>query len=70
MADRFGARAGERQMLTAFLDWYRVVVEHKLEGLSFVDASRQLTGTGCAPSPERERTAVPVATNERQRRSP
>ena len=46
MSDRFGARLGEREMLTGFLDWYRAIVERKIEGLSSEDASRQLTGTG------------------------
>lgn len=46
MADRFGARFGEREMLTGFLDWYRAIVERKVEGVSLEDASRQLTGTG------------------------
>lgn len=32
MADDFGARLGEREMLTGFLDWYRSIVEQKVDG--------------------------------------
>lgn len=51
MANRIGARLvnarlADREMLTGFLDWYRAIVEHKVEGLSLEEASRQLTGTG------------------------
>lgn len=33
-------------MLTGFLDWYRAVVERKLDGLSLADATRKLTDSG------------------------
>ena len=42
----FGGESPEREMLTGFLDWYRAIVEHKLEALSLPDASRQLTPSG------------------------
>jgi len=41
-----GGQLGEREMLTGFLDWYRAVVERKLEGLPLADATRKLTGSG------------------------
>jgi len=36
----------ERAMLGEFLDWYRGVVEHKLDGLLFEDATRASTPSG------------------------
>lgn len=36
-------------MLTGFLDWYRVVVEHKVEGLSDLAAGRIMTPSGLSP---------------------
>ena len=36
-------------MLTGFLDWYRRVVEHKVEGLSEADARRVMTRSGLSP---------------------
>jgi hypothetical protein len=44
-----GGRADERDMLCGFLDWYRSVVERKVEGLTFDDASREMTATGLSP---------------------
>jgi uncharacterized damage-inducible protein DinB len=44
-----GGRADERDMLCGFLDWYRSVVEHKVEGLGLDDASREMTATGLSP---------------------
>jgi uncharacterized damage-inducible protein DinB len=36
-------------MLSGFLDWYRSVVEHKVEGLMLDDATRFMTPTGLSP---------------------
>jgi hypothetical protein len=36
-------------MLSGFLDWYRSVVEHKVEGLALDDAVRVMTPTGLSP---------------------
>jgi uncharacterized damage-inducible protein DinB len=36
-------------MLSGFLDWYRAVIEHKVEGLTFDDATRVMTPTGLSP---------------------
>jgi uncharacterized damage-inducible protein DinB len=36
-------------MLTGFLDWYRTVVEHKVQGLSADSASKAMTETGLSP---------------------
>jgi uncharacterized damage-inducible protein DinB len=44
-----GGRSDERAMLAGFLDWYRGVVENKVDGLSLEDASRQMTPTGLSP---------------------
>jgi uncharacterized damage-inducible protein DinB len=44
-----GGRAGEREMLCGFLDWYRSVVEHKVGGLARDVASRAMTPTGLSP---------------------
>jgi len=41
-----GGESPEREMLTGFLDWYRAIVEQKVEALSLPDASRQLTPSG------------------------
>ena len=50
MSDRdFGGLSGERDLLTGYLDWYRAVVEHKVEGLSLADGARQLTASGLSP---------------------
>jgi len=42
----FGGQLGEREMLIGFLDWYRAIVERKVDGLPLADATRALTGTG------------------------
>ncbi|MGH8989173.1 MAG: DinB family protein [Acidimicrobiales bacterium] len=42
-------RSGEREMLTGFLDWYRAIIERKVQGLTMGDASREMTGTGLSP---------------------
>jgi hypothetical protein len=36
----------ERETLEGFLDWYRSVIERKVEGLSLGDATRVMTPTG------------------------
>ena len=46
MNDPLGVRRGERETLDGFLDWYRAVVERKVEGLSLGDARRVTTPTG------------------------
>jgi len=33
MSESLGGRAEERALLSGFLDWYRAVVEHKVDGL-------------------------------------
>jgi hypothetical protein len=48
-SDHLGVRADERSMLTGFLDWYRTVVEHKVQGLSLPDCARVMTPTGLSP---------------------
>src|SRR5262245_49789016 len=47
--DHLGARAEERLMLCGFLDWYRSIVERKVEGLMRDDATRVMTPTGLSP---------------------
>jgi hypothetical protein len=44
--DPLGVRQGERETLEGFLDWYRAVVERKVDGLSPDDAQRVMTPTG------------------------
>ena len=39
-------RRGERETLEGFLDWYRAVVEGKVDGLTPADAKRVMTPTG------------------------
>lgn len=46
MDDSLGVRRGERETLGGFLDWYRAVVERKVDGLSLEDAKRVMTPTG------------------------
>lgn len=46
MDDTFGVRRGERETLEGALDWYRAIVEHKIEGLSSKRATETLTPTG------------------------
>jgi Protein of unknown function (DUF664) len=36
-------------MLNGFLDWYREVVDHKVQGLSRDDATRTMTASGLSP---------------------
>ncbi|HEY7137041.1 MAG TPA: DinB family protein [Acidimicrobiia bacterium] len=47
MVDRTAVAEGE--LLVGFLDWYRTVVEHKVEDLSFADAARVVTPSGLSP---------------------
>jgi hypothetical protein len=44
--DNLGVRQGERETLGGFLDWYRAVVERKVDGLTLEDAKRITTPTG------------------------
>jgi hypothetical protein len=44
--DYLGVRKGERETLGGFLDWYRAVVERKVDGLSLEDAKRVMTPSG------------------------
>lgn len=46
MDDPLGVRRGERETLEGFLDWYRSVVERKVDGLRLDDATRVMTPTG------------------------
>ncbi len=46
MDDPLGVRRGERETLEGFLDWYRAVVERKIDGLALDDAKRVMTPTG------------------------
>ena len=46
MDDPLGVRRGERETLEGFLDWYRAVVERKVDGLSLEDAKRVMTPSG------------------------
>ncbi len=46
MDDPLGVRQGERETLGGFLDWYRAVVERKVEGLTLDDAKREMTPSG------------------------
>ena len=46
MDDPLGVRRGERETLGGFLEWYRAVVERKVEGLTSEDAKRVRTPTG------------------------
>ena len=46
MEDSLGVRRGERETLDGFLDWYRAVVERKVDGLNPDDAKRMMTPTG------------------------
>ncbi len=45
----FGGQFGERELLTGFLDWNRLVVERKTDGLELADAAREQTATGLSP---------------------
>lgn len=42
----FGGQDHERELLGGFLDWYREVVQHKVEDLTLEDASQVRTPTG------------------------
>lgn len=46
MEDPLGVRRDERETLQGALDWYRAVVEHKVEGLSFEQSKEVMTPTG------------------------
>jgi Protein of unknown function (DUF664) len=48
-SDFLGSRGDERSMLCGFLDWYRAVVPHKLEGLTDGQAGTILTPSGLSP---------------------
>jgi Protein of unknown function (DUF664) len=47
--DPLGLRRGERETLEGFLDWYRAVIERKVDGLTAEDAKRVITPTGMSP---------------------
>jgi hypothetical protein len=47
--DSLGVRRGERETIEGFLDWYRAVVEHKVDGLSFDQATQVMTPSGLCP---------------------
>jgi len=49
MDDILGFRLGERAMLVGFLDWYRSVVERKVDGLTLEQARTVMTPTGMSP---------------------
>jgi hypothetical protein len=44
--DTLGVRRGERETLEGALDWYRAIVENKVDGLSLDQAGRIMTPTG------------------------
>jgi hypothetical protein len=44
--DALGVRRNERETLEGALDWYRAVVEHKVEGLSLGQSKEVMTPTG------------------------
>jgi Protein of unknown function (DUF664) len=46
MDDPLGVRRSERATLEGALDWYRAVVERKVDGLSFEQGSRVMTPSG------------------------
>jgi hypothetical protein len=49
MEDSLGVRRDERATLVGFLEWYRAVVEGKVEGLSFDQATTVMTPSGLCP---------------------
>ena len=49
MDDTLGVRRDERQTLEGALDWYRAIVERKVDGLSLDDAKRTMTPSGLSP---------------------
>jgi hypothetical protein len=44
--DYLSVRKDERETLEGFLDWYRAVVERKVDGLTLEDAKRVVTPSG------------------------
>ena len=46
MEDTIGVRRNERDTLEGALDWYRAVVERKVEGLSLEEAAQKMTPSG------------------------
>jgi len=46
MEDPLGARRDERQTLEGALDWYRAIVEKKVEGLNLEQSKKIMTPTG------------------------
>lgn len=49
MEDTLGVRRAENETLTGFLDWYRAVVERKVDGLTLDEATAVRTPTGMSP---------------------
>jgi hypothetical protein len=49
MDDILGVRRDERETVAGFLDWYRAVVERKVDGLSPDAARTVMTPTGMSP---------------------
>lgn len=49
MEDYLGVRRDERGTLVGFLDWYRAVIERKVDGLTPDEAKRLMTPTGMSP---------------------
>jgi hypothetical protein len=47
--DSLGVRRDERETLGGFLDWYRAVVEHKVDGLTLHQATTVMTPSGLCP---------------------
>jgi uncharacterized damage-inducible protein DinB len=47
--DTLGVRRNERETLTGFMDWYRAVVERKVEGLTLDQTRTERTSTGLCP---------------------
>ena len=49
MEDTLGVRQDERTTLGGFLDWYRSVVQRKIDGLSHEQATKVMTASGLSP---------------------
>jgi uncharacterized damage-inducible protein DinB len=49
MDDTLGVRRGESETLVGFLDWYRAVVERKVDDLTIEEARRTRTPSGMSP---------------------
>jgi uncharacterized damage-inducible protein DinB len=49
VSEQRGGQSDERTLLTGFLDWYRAIVEHKVQDLSLDDAARVMTPSGLSP---------------------